>query len=110
MTIMTEFTFTQSNADEDFKALDACRSALLQSGFSVGSWQAHSPCGALFGGDVLISKWRGMSETERAGLHATFEGDGRNGPIILTIHETCPAEGRAALEVAARERTEMAHA
>ncbi len=104
-----QFTFAQSSADEDFKALNACETTLHIAGFSVGSRQRGAPCGALYGG-YIISKWRGMSTSERNALHASFEGDGRNGPIVLTIHDTCPAEGRAALEVAARERTEKVDA
>lgn len=102
---MIRFTFTQSATGEDFHALYACETALNIAGFSRGSYQRGAPCGALFG-DYQISKWRGMSEAERAGLHATFEGDGRNGPIILTIHDNCPPEGRAALEAVARAKTE----
>lgn len=104
-----QFTFAQTNTDEDFKALNACQTTLNIAGFSVGPWQANAPCGALYGG-VIISKWRGMSAPERAELHASFEGDGRNGPIVLTIHNICPEGGRAALEIAARERTEKVDA
>lgn len=82
----------------EWKAKHACYEALTTAGFSYGQWQAQAPCGALYGLNHDISKWRNLSEADRAALHASFSGDGRNGPIILTIHPTCPLEGLKAIE------------
>lgn len=82
-----------------FAALHACERFLADNGFSFGSWQRGAPCAVMFG-DYEISKWRNLNRSERATIHGQFSGDGRNGPIILTLTPNAPDEARAALSKA----------
>lgn len=90
----------------DFQALRACEHFLRDAGFSFGSWQRGAPCGAMYG-DFDISKWRNMTAAERSALHASFSGDGRDGPITLVFHPTCPAEAMARVQADERERANV---
>lgn len=80
----------------EFAAKHAARQYLGDRGFSVGRWQAHAPCGILFG-DYDIQKWRNLSPADIAALHGIMKGDGRHGPITVTITSSDPAI-RAAFE------------
>ena len=80
----------------EWAAKQACDRFLAERGFSVGSPQAGSPRGVLFG-DYSIQKWRNLRPADRDALHALVTGDGRYGPITVTILDACPVDGRAAL-------------
>lgn len=74
-------------ADGDYvahkMALDWCE----QSGYSYGSLQADAPTG-LLRGDVVISKWRNMTQKQRDELDGVIDAPGRTyrtGPVIVRI-------------------------
>ncbi len=69
----------------DFAAVRAAEAWCKERGISVGSMQAHSPRGLLYG-DYKISKWRGMTLKERAALDGTMEG-GKFGPVTVRIRK-----------------------
>lgn len=69
----------------DFVAWNSAETWLERRGFSVGSMQAHSPTGFMYG-EYSIAKWRNMNKLERATLHGTINADSaRNGPVTLRL-------------------------
>lgn len=93
--VFFEMTFSQTG---DFEAMRAAETFLQSAGFSIGSWQRGAPCGVMFG-DYGIAKWRNLSRQEQAQLHGILTGDGRNGPLTVTIFETAPIAAVAALDL-----------
>lgn len=77
-------------------AKEACERFLRDRGFSIGISQAGAPRGVLFG-NFGISKWRNLRQADRDGLHATVTGDGREGPLRLTVLPACPSGARERL-------------
>ncbi|HBI70677.1 MAG TPA: hypothetical protein DDZ22_17230 [Massilia sp.] len=92
-----------------FEAMRAAEAWLDARGFSVGPSQVCAPR-AIWHGDCWISKWRNLSPKERAQAHALMEGDGRNGPVWITLTKAATEEARAAFisEPAATQTTEGA--
>ena len=80
----------------EWAAKQACERFLSERGFSIGRSQAASPRGVLFG-DYNIQKWRNLRPADRDTLHALVTGDGRYGPVTITILDACPEDGIAAL-------------
>jgi hypothetical protein len=70
-----------------FAALYAAQDWCKANGVSYGSSQSGAPTG-LMRGKVIISKWRNLSNAERADLDGTMTGDMRNGPITIEIKDT----------------------
>lgn len=68
----------------DFSALDSAAKWCQQAGYSVGFLQANCPIGVKRG-RFAISKWRGLSESERLTLDGALVGDFRNGPVHLRM-------------------------
>lgn len=78
-----------------FEASNAAEAWLSDRGFSYGPSQVCGPQ-AIWFGDCAISKWRNLSAKERRECHAILEGDGREGPMRITLRANAPAEARAA--------------
>jgi hypothetical protein len=78
-----------------FKALRAAEDWLRARGFSWGSSQVDGPQ-AIWHGDCAISKWRNLSAAEKRECHAVMEGDGREGPMRITLRTGATEEARAA--------------
>lgn len=91
---MANLTKTFSQAG-DFEAMNAAEDFLRSAGFSVGTSQRGSPRGIMFG-DCDIEKWRNLRQFEIGQLHGRMTGDGRNGPLTVTIFETAPIEAKRA--------------
>lgn len=70
----------------DFEAVHAAEEWCRKNGISVGSTQAGSPIGLLYG-DYLISKWRNLNDKAREALDGTMTGDIRNGPVTINIKD-----------------------
>jgi len=85
-------TFT---GEDDFQASYAAADWLEARGFSVASSQRGAPRGILFG-DFIIAKWRNLSAREKADLHGVMTGDGRRGPITVTLYAHAPEAAQAA--------------
>jgi hypothetical protein len=86
-----------------FAAARAAEQWLRDRGFSYGPSQADGPQ-AIWYGDCTISKWRNLSAKEKREVHATLDGNRREGPMRITLHAAAPAEAREAFnraEVAA---------
>lgn len=81
----------------DFEASNAAEDWLRAHGFSFGSMQAGSPRAVWFG-DCYISKWRHLSAAEKRDMDARMEGDGRHGPVRITLSASASAGARAAFE------------
>jgi hypothetical protein len=84
------------SAKGDFEAMDEAETFLSERGFSIGTNQRGAPRGVMFG-DYSIEKWRNLNKREISELHGTLVGDGRNGPLTLTIFAAAPDEARRAL-------------
>lgn len=76
-------------ATEDFAATREAEAWCKARGISVGTMQGPDPRGLLVG-DFFIAKWRNLSRDERAALHGTMTGDGRNGPVHINLFVNCP--------------------
>ncbi len=85
-------TFSQKG---DFEAVTAAEDFLRVAGFSIGSSERGSPRAIMFG-DYDISKWRHLDQRERDALHGQMTGDGRNGPLTVTIFESAPPGAKTA--------------
>lgn len=68
-------------------------------GWSIGPTDRSHCRGVLFSTAVAVSKWHVLTPIERAGCDAVVTGDGRNGPLTLTV--TGCGRKRAAAKVAA---------
>lgn len=79
----------------DFAATYAAEDWLRARGFSVGSMQ-RSASRAIWHGNCYVSKWRGLSAKDIREMHARMDGDGRNGPVRITLLPAASAEARAA--------------
>ncbi len=75
------------NKAGDFAAFRDAEKWCTDRGVSVGSMERDSPIGLMVG-DVSISKWRNLSESERLELHGTITGDKRNGPVYIQFDES----------------------
>lgn len=80
----------------DFAAAKAAEQFLKDCGFSIGRRQRGQPSGIMFG-DFDIQKWRNLRKWHRLELHGVATGDFRNGPVIIEIYDTAPAEAIARL-------------
>lgn len=99
MTADITITFTETG---DFAAVNAARSYLRARRFSVGPMQGNDPMAALFGTNLMIGKWRTISQVQRDQVHATITAaDMRKGPVTITIFAHAPAPARAAVQEAA---------
>lgn len=78
-----------------FEAQDAARAFMKRVGFSMASSCANAPTACMFG-DYLIAKWRNLTVAERRASHAIMTGDGRSGPLTITLTGNCPPDGREA--------------
>lgn len=85
-----------------FAASNAAEKWLSDRGFSYGPSQANGPQAVWFG-ECSISKWRNLSAKEKIECHATIDGDGRSGPIVITLHAEATAEARAAFQIGAAD-------
>lgn len=86
----------------DFAAFNAARAFLRARRFSVGPMQGNDPIAALFGANLVITKWRHIGGNARAAVHATLTAaDMRAGPVKLTIFAHAPAAARTAVSKAA---------
>jgi hypothetical protein len=79
----------------DFQASYAAERWLCSRGFSVGSSQAGAPR-AIWYGDCYISKWRGLTAADKRDMDARMDGDGRSGPVRITLLSTASDGARAA--------------
>ena len=67
-------------------------------GWSIGPTDRSHCRGVLFRTWTSVAKWHSLSSVERAGCDAVVVGDGRNGPLTLTI--TAGGRKRAAAKIA----------
>ncbi|WP_426106330.1 hypothetical protein [Massilia sp. TSP1-1-2] len=84
--------FSQSGT---FEAAHAAEQWLRDRGFSYGPSQADGPQ-AVWHGDCVISKWRNLSAKDKRKCHATLSGDGRDGPMRITLCAAATPEAIAA--------------
>ena len=77
----------------DFQAYALATKWCRDNGISYGSTQCGVPVG-LMRGDCDISKWRNLSQEERAQLDGTISGDFRNGPLILQMKHVNAEESK----------------
>lgn len=96
--LRTSITFDNKG---DFAATHAAVDWLRERGFSIGSMQAGSPR-AIWFGDCYISKWRGLSDEDKALMHAVMEGNGRDGPVTIRLRRGATPEAIAAFQDARR--------
>lgn len=69
---------------DTFEAMYAAEAWCRERDISYGSWQRGFPAGLLYG-DFTIAKWRNLTPKEQSECHGTMRGDGRNGPITISI-------------------------
>lgn len=67
-----------------FAALYAAEAWCAARGISVGRSDGRNPSGLLYG-EYDIQKWHNLNARERAVLDGTLTGDGRNGPVTVSI-------------------------
>lgn len=94
-----EYTFFQSDGEEEWAAYHRAEKFLTDAGFSIGSMQRGFPTVAMFG-DWDVSKWGNMTARERKDSHVYIEGARgtfRGGPIRVSVRSNCPAEAVQAL-------------
>lgn len=93
--------FTRTFTDQgDFAAYRAAESFLRARGFSVGTMQDGDPVGIIFGRQVVVAKWRHLTQAQRDELHGLITGDAkRTGPITIEIFAHAPAAARRAIGV-----------
>ncbi len=70
-----------------FEALHAAQSWCKENGFSFGPTCVCAPQ-AVLKGDWDIAKWRNLTPSERNDIDGTISGDGREGPMTVTIFKT----------------------
>jgi hypothetical protein len=87
----------------DFAAQDAAEAELGRHGFSIGPSETGAPW-AVMHGEVKVGKWRNLSPDERSAAHLTLSGNGRHGPLILTLARTASPEAIDAFTALIRER------
>lgn len=80
-----------------FETEQDAETKLVAAGFCLGTIQRDDPRAIMFGYG-LVEKWRNISQTDRANIHGIYQRLGRGGPVEVTIFNTCPAEGIAAIE------------
>jgi hypothetical protein len=87
---MTAVAYRRTFADAGtFVATRAAEAWCKENGISVGTMQGPDPRGLLVG-DFYIAKWRNLSRDERAALHGTITGNGREGPVHVELFANCP--------------------
>lgn len=91
-------TVVEFNQTGKFEASHAAQKWLDERGFSYGPSQADGPQ-AIWHGDCDISKWRNLSRKEREECHAIMTGDGRAGPMRITLMRGATAEAIAAFNL-----------
>lgn len=91
----TSVIFTNAGT---FAAARAAEHWLDERGFSYGPSQVDGPQ-AIWHGDCCISKWRNLSRKEREQCHATLSGDGREGPMTITLCAAATPEAIAAFNL-----------
>jgi len=75
------------DSDATFGAVYEAERWLTEQGISYGSSQGDAPVG-LMRGDVLIAKWRNLSQQERAELDGTMESANfRAGPVFVRLRD-----------------------
>jgi len=72
-----------------FEASRAAEAWCAGRGISVGAMQGRAPRGLLVG-DFDIQKWRNLSRKQIDALHGQMTGDFRNGPVRVSLFDTCP--------------------
>lgn len=83
----------------EWSAKRAVEGFVKAAGWSVGPSDRSQCRGVLFSTAVAVSKWHVLTAIERAGCDAVVTGDGRNGPLTLTV--TACGRKRAAAKIAA---------
>ena len=83
-TIQNTIVFKSEHSD--FDAYKAACKWCRDKGYSHGSMCGGDPIGLIFG-DVIIAKWKNLTDAERAELDGTITGDMRHGPVTITIYE-----------------------
>jgi hypothetical protein len=68
------FVHTFGSSGADFSAYAAACRWLAAQGFSYGSMQAHAPT-AIFKGAGAVSKWRNLSDQDRAAIAGVITAD-----------------------------------
>lgn len=67
----------------DFSAMREAERWIRERGWSVGPTDRSQIRAVMFGSDWVISKWRNLTEHERATTHAVLRGSNRHGPLTL---------------------------
>lgn len=70
----------------NFGAVFAVEKRVKDLGMTYGSMQRDDPI-ACYSGAEYVSKWRGLSLTERLQMDAAIVGDKRNGPVWVLFRE-----------------------
>jgi hypothetical protein len=84
----------------DFTAFNTAVSFLRARQFSVGPMQGPDPVGILFGTQIVVAKWRNLSQSQRAELHGVITGESkRSGPVTVEIYAHAPAAALRAVRV-----------
>lgn len=79
-----------------FSALGSAQLFLTARGWSFGSASGKHPIGVMYG-NVLIAKWKNLTDRERDQCHGIITGDLRNGPITISFRAHAPVEGLRAV-------------
>lgn len=82
-----------------FANTDAAERVLAAAGFSFSPTQRDDPRGLLWDRNVVVAKWRNLTETDRGNLHGIIErrGGGPDAPVEITLTQQCLEEERHAL-------------
>lgn len=91
-----------------FPNTNAAERALTDAGFGTSPTQRNEPRGLIWDRDVVVAKWRNLTEAHRRDLDGVMErrGRGPDAPVEVTLMPQCPREGRIALrEAHDRERS-----
>ena len=86
LTKVAEFTGTR-----DFEAAALAEAWCMNRGVSIGPLQRGAARG-LMRGDVVISKWRNMTDAERNQLDGRMTGDMRTGPVEIWMRDDVTPE------------------
>jgi hypothetical protein len=96
---MTVIVFSNAGT---FSASRAAEQWLRDRGFSFGSSQVGGPQ-AIWHGDCDIAKWRNLNPAEKRDCHATLDGNGREGPMTITLRGSAPQVARDAFALTIAE-------
>jgi hypothetical protein len=98
---MFKKVFSETGA---FKALYAAQRWLEENGYSYGPTCVMHPA-PILKGDYVIAKWRNLTKKEIKALDGWFDGDLREGPVVVQLKaepvHTCSASTATSISMIA---------